>query len=76
MAYSPTSNTLRRHRERLLQIALDHAKNGGLNSLNRQRIAEAAGVSEGTVSNALGKRVEMINLVLTAARAEGIELNY
>lgn len=76
MAYNPTSDTLRKHRERLLQIALDHARSGGLNSLNRERIAAAGGVSLGTVSNALGKRADMMNLVMEAARADGVTLSY
>jgi hypothetical protein len=74
--YSPTSDTLRKHRERLLQIALDHARSGGLNSLNRERIAAAGGVSLGTVSNALGKRADMIQLVMEAGEAEGETLKW
>jgi hypothetical protein len=60
----------------LLKIALVHARVGGLSSLNRERIAKEGEVSLGTVSNALGKRSDMINLVLEAARAEGEELSY
>lgn len=76
MAYNPNSSTLRAHRDRLLQIALGHAKAGGLNSLNRERIAIEGGVSLGTVSNALGKRADMMNLVINAAQAEGVTLAY
>lgn len=76
MAYNPNSSTLRAHRERLLQIALGHAKAGGLNSLSRDRIAAEAQVSTGTVSNALGKRADMMNLVINAAQAEGVTLSY
>lgn len=76
MAYNSNSDTLRKHRERLLAIALTHAKAGGLNSLNRERIATEAEVSLGTVSNALGKRADMMNLVINAAKAEGVTLNY
>jgi hypothetical protein len=76
MAYNQNSSTLRDHRERLLQIALAHAKAGGLNSLNRERIATEGKVSLGTVSNALGKRADMMNLVINAAKAEGLTLTY
>lgn len=76
MAYCPNSSTLREHRERLLRIALGHAKAGGLKSVTRERIAEESGLSSGTVSNALGKRDDMMNLVIDAARAEGVTLSY
>lgn len=76
MAYNINSDTLRQHRANLLAIALRHAKQSGLNSLKRAEIAAEAKVSLGTVSNALGCRSAMINLVMAAGRAEGIELSY
>lgn len=76
MAYNPSSDTLRKHRERLLSIALQHAIAGGLRSLNRARIAAEGGVSLGVVSFALGKRDEMTQAVLDAAKSQGLELRY
>ena len=76
MAYNENGQTLRDHRSRLLAIALQHAVDGGLRSLNRAKIAEAGGVSLGVVSCALGKRDEMTQLVMDTARAQGVELKY
>lgn len=76
MAYNPTSSVLAEHRSKLLAIALKHAKEGGLRSLNRARIAAEGKVSLGVVSAALGPRDEMITLVQSTARAAGEELSY
>lgn len=76
MAYNENSDVLRQHRDKLLEIALRHAREGGLKSVNRDKIAKEGGISLGTVSNALGRREEMLNRVLAVARDRGIELSY
>lgn len=76
MAYNPQSSVLAEHRAKLLAIALQHARAGGLRSLNRARIAAEGKVSLGVVSAALGPRDEMIALVQSTARAAGEELSY
>lgn len=76
MAYNQNSDVLRKHRERLLGIAMAHAVASGLRSLNRAKIAAEAGVSLGVVSCALGKRDEMTQLVMDTAKLQGVELKY
>lgn len=76
MAYADNSDTLRKHRQAFLSIALRHAKASGLRSLKRAEIAKEAGVAEGVVTAAMGKRDDMMNLVIDAARAEGVTLSY
>lgn len=76
MSYAPHSDTLRQHRDKLLEIALAHAADGGLRSLNRQRIADEAGVSAGVVSIAFGGRSAMINTVMQTAAERGIALSF
>jgi len=76
MAYSNDSQTLRQHREKLLEIALQHAQRGGLNSVKRAEIAAEAKCSTGTVSFALGSRSAMLDRVMQAAQQRGIQLSF
>jgi DNA-binding transcriptional regulator YbjK len=76
MSYAPNSQTLSSHRGKLLEIALRHAADGGIKSLNRARIADEAGVSAGVVSIAFGGRDAMIDLVMRTAQDRGITLSF
>ncbi len=76
MAYNPQSSVLAEHRAKLLAIALQHARAGGLRSLNRAKIAAEGKVSLGVVSAALGPRDEMIALVQERGRELGLEIRY
>lgn len=76
MAYANNSDTLRQHREKLLEIALTHAQRGGLSSVKRADVATEANVSIGVVSLAFGGRQAMLDQVMAAAQKRGIQLSY
>jgi hypothetical protein len=76
MAYAADSTTLNKHRAKLLAIALRHAQQDGILSLNRARIAAEGGVSSGVVSMAFTNRKGMISAVEQEAELQGISLRY
>ena len=76
MAYATNSDTLRQHRDRLLEIALEHAARGGLGTVKRASLAAEANVSTGLVSAVMGDRATMLDLVLQASRQRGLNLKY